>query len=101
MLVKGAREQEEWRKHPEYIADCGGVFGTPPNLKCQYCERRDYELFYGHCKSCAIKKEIPQNMADPYEFHEAVRRGETTIVKGLPKKNLPWWSLRRWISLRA
>ncbi len=88
--------KEEWHKHPEYLADMGGLCGAPPELKCQYCEKKDYELFYGHCKKCAVEKNIPRNTAEPEEFHKAVEEGEPTVVKGPPQHFFPWWHWHRW-----
>jgi len=90
--------KEEWRKHPEYLADCGGFTGTPPILQCQYCDKKDYELFYGHCKECAKAKDIPLNTAKPEEFHEAMNKGCSVVMKGPPKRFSHWWHWRRWFS---
>lgn len=97
------KTKAEWEKHPAYIADGGGLFGAPPQLKCQYCGKTDYELFYGHCKECANTKGIPQETATPEEFHSAMNSGTNIIIKGLPKdfgkqKQYPWWHWRRWFS---
>lgn len=93
----------EWEKHPVYLADIGGLFGAPPRCKCQYCDKLDYELFYGHCRACAKTKGVPQITAAPQEFHDAANRGSIAVVKGKPaewgqKKQRPWWQFWHWFS---
>jgi hypothetical protein len=89
------KDKNDWRKNPVYLADIGGLFGAPPNLKCVECGTVDYELFYGHCKKCAQEKNIPQNVSEPEEFHEAVKQGSPIVVK-TTKEIYPWWHFRRW-----
>lgn len=91
----------EWEKHPVYLADMGGLFGAPPRLKCRYCDKADYELFYGHCQECADKKDVPKKTASPQEFHDASNRGSSVVIKGIPaelnqKKQYPWWHWWHW-----
>jgi len=94
----------EWEKHPVYLADMSALFGGRPNLKCQYCGGADYELFYGHCQKCAETKGVPKRTAKPQEFHDALNRGTSTVIKGIPegfsaqKKKYHWWHWRRWFS---
>ena len=93
----------EWEKHPVYLADMGGLFGAPPNLKCQYCDKAAYELFYGHCRECAKTKDVPQITATPEEFHNTYNRGGSVVVSGIKehlaqKKGYPWWKFWRWFS---
>ena len=90
---------EEWRKHPKFLADGGGLFGAPPNLVCQYCDKTCYVLFYGHCKECAKNKNIPRESTSPQEFHDTFNKGTTTVITGAPKEwNNKWWRLKHWFS---
>ncbi|TSC84349.1 MAG: hypothetical protein G01um101413_644 [Parcubacteria group bacterium Gr01-1014_13] len=92
----------EWEKHPIYLADMGGLFGAPPRLKCRYCAKADYELFYGHCRECADKKDIPKKRATSQEFHDASEKGSGVVIKGIPeewgkkKQTYPWWQFWHW-----
>lgn len=89
--------REDWRKHPRYLADFGGLFGAPSRLKCQGCKKNDYELSYGHCVACAEKKGIPrQYMGSPQTAHDALAAGTTVAVQDPPKRWYPWWHWRRW-----
>lgn len=78
-----AQEPTDWTKNTPYCADIGGLFGAPPNLQCsdKDCNAMTHELFYGHCRTCAEKKNIPINVAPPEAFHKAVKEG-TAIVTG-------------------
>ncbi len=93
-------KENDWQKHPCYLADAGGLFGAPPRLKCQYCHKGDYELFYGHCRECAEKNNIPKNRVEPQEFHDALNKGASVVVNGIPKTWYPWWHWRRWFSIK-
>lgn len=89
-------QKPEWMRHPRYLADAGGLFGAPPQLRCQYCFKNDYELFYGHCRPCADNKNIPQKVAPVEVFNRTIERGSTTVMQGAPKEWWPWWHWRRW-----
>ena len=89
---------KEWQRHPRYLADAGGLFGAPPRLKCQYCSGKCYELFYGHCRACAITGDVPQNVAEPQTFHDALRAGSTVVIESGPKLPTPWWHWRSWFA---
>lgn len=93
--------QQEWKKHPQYLADVGGLFGAPPRLKCLCCEQSDYELFYGHCRKCAESKDIPRETASIEKFHEAVESGTPVVVEEAPSRVRAWWHPRRWLSWLA
>ena len=93
-------KKEAWRKHPRYLADAGGLFGAPPQLKCRGCKKLDYELFYGHCKKCAEAEGIPMRTAEPQAFHDALDSGTSTVLEGAPRKWYPWWHWRRWFGSR-
>src|SRR3989344_3092901 len=92
--------KDEWEKHPIYLADMRALFGTPPNLKCRYCNKADHELFYGHCRECADKKDVPKKMATSQEFLDAFEQGRSVLIKGIPEawihKKYPWWHWWRW-----
>jgi hypothetical protein len=83
------KDQEYITKHPQYLADGGGLFGAPPQLVCQYCGKRDYELFYGHCRPCAKLNNVPMKMPEPQAFHDAFAKGTSTIIEGMPKEWTP------------
>lgn len=91
---------EDWRKHPRYLADAGGLFGAPPGLVCVCCDKKDWELFYGHCRQCADTKSIPQKMPHPQKFHDTLSAGTSIVVEGLPKKSYAWWHWRHWFRVR-
>ena len=90
------RNRESWRKHPQYLADASALFGGHPRLTCRGCKKKDYELFFGHCKPCAIAKDIPRNTASPQNFHDSVNSGSLDVVKGVPSTMYPLWHWRRW-----
>jgi hypothetical protein len=71
-------ESTEKSKIP-YLADMGGLFGAPPTLTCQCCKKKDWELFYGHCKSCAKEKSIPLEMVSVEKFHESANQGSRYV----------------------
>lgn len=89
------KAETEWKKHPKYMADAGGLFGAPPQLVCQYCHGKDYELFYGHCRECAEKNNIPQTIAEVEKFQKAIDSGSTTVIEYESRK---WWSWRYWFN---
>ncbi|HXV27120.1 MAG TPA: hypothetical protein VD862_03825 [Candidatus Paceibacterota bacterium] len=92
--------EPEWKKHPRYLADAGGLFGAPPNLQCRYCGKKGWELFYGHCRSCAREKGVPMQMAEPVDFHRTVNEGSLLVMDGRPMRWYPWWHWRRWFGKR-
>ena len=93
-------DKKEWERHPRYLADAGGLFGAPPRLKCQYCGKNDYELFYGHCRACADTKGVPKKTAELQAFHDALNGGSSTVLDGAPKRWYKWWHWRRWFGAR-
>src|SRR3989338_2224026 len=97
-MTETSQQVLDWKKHPRYLADAGGLFCAPPQLVCQNCKKNDYELFYGHCRNCAEEKNIPQNTAKPEKFNKALSSGCSTIMEGVPKNWYPWWSWRHWFN---
>lgn len=75
---------DDYRNHPQYIGDARGLFGAPPGLICQYCQKPDYELFYGHCRSCARAKNVPMKTASNQKINEVLSAGSTIIIEGIP-----------------
>jgi len=53
------RRLREVIKKTSYIADPSAFGGSPPRLECLYCNKRSCELFFGACRDCAAKNNVP------------------------------------------